>query len=95
MAYNHAGQDVYTWQLPTRPIFLFLALMMSNHERWWYGDAVLFCLSPGGKLTLRKIAIWMSKNCQKLDIFSKKFIRIVIFFNKIGIGKKMTIFVNF
>ena len=23
------------------------------------------------QLTLRKIAIWLSKNCQKLDIFSK------------------------
>ena len=26
----------------------------------------------GANLTLRKIAIWLSKNCQKLDIFSQK-----------------------
>ena len=32
-------------------------------------------------LTLRKIAIWMSKNCPKLDIFFKKnWQKIVIFF---------------
>ena len=30
-------------------------------------------------LILRKIAKWMSKNCQKLDIFSKKLAKIVIF----------------
>ena len=29
-------------------------------------------------LTLRKIDIWMSKNCQKLDIFFKKLPKIVI-----------------
>ena len=45
-------------------------------------------------LTLRKIAIWMSKNFPKLDIFFKKY----HFFKKITIGnfvEKMTIFVNF
>ena len=29
-------------------------------------------------LTLRKIAIWLSKNCQKLEIFCKKLPKIVI-----------------
>ena len=28
--------------------------------------------TEGNYLTLRKIAIWLSKNCQKLDIFFKK-----------------------
>ena len=31
-------------------------------------------------LTLRKIAIWLSKNCQKLDIQKKKLPKIFIFF---------------
>ena len=35
-------------------------------------------------LTLRKIAIWMSKNCQKLDICLKKLPKIVIIFKKIA-----------
>ena len=33
-------------------------------------------------LTLRKIAIWLSKNCQKLDIFFKKIAKNVHFFSK-------------
>ena len=33
-------------------------------------------------LTLRKIAIWLSKNCQKLDIFSKKIAKNFHFFLK-------------
>ena len=48
----------------------------------------------------------MSKNCQKLDIFSKKLTKIVIFFNKIANGNfvekndnfcqiKKKVFVNF
>ena len=37
-------------------------------------------------LTLRKIANWMSKNCQKLDIFFKKIDKNCHFFNKIAIG---------
>ena len=32
----------------------------------------------------QKIAIWMSKNCQKLDIFSKKMTKIVIFSTKLN-----------
>ena len=48
-------------------------------------------------LTFWTIANWMSKNCQKLDIFSKKLTKIVIFCNKIANGnfvEKKTIFVN-
>ena len=37
-------------------------------------------------LTLRKIAIWLSKNCQKLDIFSKQLPKIVIFSKKLPIA---------
>ena len=37
-------------------------------------------------LTLWKIAIWLSKNCQKLDIFFKKIDKKCHFFNKIAIG---------
>ena len=47
-------------------------------------------------LTLRKIAIWLSKNCPKLDIFQKKIAKNFHFFKKIAIGnffwKKMKIF---
>ena len=35
-----------------------------------------------GHMTLRKIAIWMSKNCQKPWFFSKKLTKIVIFLKK-------------
>ena len=35
-----------------------------------------------GDVTLRKIAICLSKNCQKLDIFFKKIVKIFIFFEK-------------
>ena len=37
-------------------------------------------------MTLRKIAIWLSKNCQKPEFFSRKLTKIVIFFNKIVNG---------
>ena len=35
-------------------------------------STVTVCSELSLHLTLRKIAIWMSKNCQKLDIFFKK-----------------------
>ena len=40
----------------------------------------------GWYLTLLKIAIWLSKNCQKLDFFFFLMKKIVIFLNKIAIG---------
>ena len=40
--------------------------------------SVILCVS-GVRLTLQKIAIWMSKNCQKLDIFSKNWPKMTIF----------------
>ena len=50
-------------------------------------------------LTLRKIAIWLSTNFQKLDIFSKKIAKNFLFFQKklpMAIFlKKMKIFGNF
>ena len=48
-----------------------------------------------GNMTLRKIAIWLSKNCPKLDIFSKELPKIVIFSQKLAVAifvKKITIF---
>ena len=59
-----------------------------NVDTWSTNDSsdLLFwtiCLSSGN-LTLWKIAIWLSKNCQKLDIFSKKFARNFHFFQKNG-----------
>ena len=64
---------------------------MAHHERY----AVVFVARD---LTLRIIAIWLSKNCQKLDIFFKKIDKIFIFFNKIANGnfvEKNENFVNF
>ena len=39
-------------------------LILNKHRIVWLGDNL--------DLTIRKIFIWLSKNCQKLDIFSKK-----------------------
>ena len=70
-------------------------------SQWWRRKVIVYKLQSHWRshdLTLRKIAIWLSKNCQKLDIFSKKLTKIVLFFNKIANGnfvEKMTIFVNF
>ena len=47
------------------------------------------------ELTLRKTAIWMSKNCQKLEIFFKKIDKNCHFFNKIAIGNFIEINNNF
>ena len=49
----------------------------------WIG-LILWQSDPLCALTLRKIAIWLSKNCQKLDIFSKKIARNFHFFQKIA-----------
>ena len=52
---------------------------------WVCINLTLSVLSPV-HLTLWKIAIWMSKNCQKLDIFFKKIAKNFHFFKKIAIG---------
>ena len=61
--------------------------------------SVQSCQQMSHELTLRKIAIWMSKNCQKFDIFFKKNWQKFSFFQKNCqwqfFGQKMTIFVNF
>ena len=69
--------------------------IMSN--RWWRWASYRLKLFSQ-VLTLRKIAIWLSKNCQKLDIFSKKISKNLIFFKKLPLAiflKKMSCFWQF
>ena len=49
---------------------------------WPTWSCELFSLRLTEELTLRKIAIWLSKNCQKLDFFSKKIAKNFHFFPK-------------
>ena len=59
---------------------------------------ILSLLSGGGNYTKIYTSINKKKHCQKVDIFSKKLTKIVIFSTKLPMAillKKMTIFVNF
>ena len=58
--------------------------LLPFHGRW---SVFILFLNLYANLTLRKIAIWLSKNCQRLDIFSNKLTKILL--------TKMTNFVNF
>ena len=49
-------------------------------SQWTFGPGTWWLWVVEWELTLRKSAIWLSKNCQKLDI--KKMPKIVIFFKK-------------
>ena len=76
---------------PSRLHFIFRLNSMKDN-RW-----TVWCTewqARGGKLTLRKIANSMSKNCPKIAIFSKKNCqKIAIFFSKIA--KKCNFFQKF
>ena len=57
--------------------------LVRSCTKWWrdtevWDDTVRY----SSNLTLRKIAIWMSKNCQKLDIFFKKIYKNFHFFQQ-------------
>ena len=60
----------------------------SCDDHWWpvtwrlSGPSTTQIRHQDLELTLRKIAIWLSKNCQKLDIFSKKIAKNFHFFQK-------------
>ena len=68
--------------------------LLPFHGRW---SVFILFLNLYANLTLRKIAIWLSKNCQRLDIFSKKLTKFVIFVNKIFVNlfEKMSSFWQF
>ena len=57
------------------------------------------CSTSGNRLTLWKIAIWMSKNCKTLVIIYKQIAKIFLFFQKIVngnfFGKKDTFWTFF
>jgi len=67
-----------------------VASLKSSNGTWWVSHKVdeshqCWHRCPG--LTLWKIAIWMSKNCSKLDNFSKKLPKIFIFSKKLPFWK--------
>jgi len=59
-------------------------------------EKIVYVQNLGFLLTLRKIAIWLSKNCQKLDTFFKKIAKNFHFFQKkLPFAKLCQVFGNF